>query len=212
MKLRHITDLQSYLDKEFAWRIREINYVKDRARLAADAYHQTAVRAGLPLVYAHWEGFTKRAAEALLNFVGCQRHSYEELKPCFIAHGLGAHLETLTTSHKHSKRAAAVEFIQGEMKSRARVPWKGVVSTQANLSSAVFSEIAAALGISTDSYESRYNFIDKSLLSRRNIIAHGERLDLDVSGLRDVAEETIRLLRQFKTDIENLVSERGYLR
>jgi len=67
-----------------------------------------------------------------------------------------------------------------------------------------------SIGLDTKNHESRYNLIDESLLIRRNYIAHGEYLDIDPEGGRDLADEILLLLRLFNTDIENSVSLEGY--
>ena len=78
------------------------------------------------------------------------------------------------------------------------------------MSSKVFANIAKSIGINTQGYESRYHLIDESLLKRRNHIAHGEYLDVDSDGFRELADEILYLLRSYKTDIENAVSLKEY--
>lgn len=211
-KLRTETELQSALDGDYAWRVKEIDQAKQQAREAEGARRRMAVRAGLPLVYAHWEGFVKNASENALNFVSSQRRVYRDLLPCFVAHGLKRQLATVVSSSSHSRRAEAVEFLLSKLSTRASLSWRGAISTQSNLSSTVFAEIAAALAIDATRYEARYNFIDESLLKRRNRIAHGEYLDLDPDGFIEVANNVLTLMRDFKTDIENMAVTQGYLR
>ncbi|HFG1639951.1 TPA: MAE_28990/MAE_18760 family HEPN-like nuclease, partial [Vibrio cholerae] len=74
----------------------------------------------------------------------------------------------------------------------------------------VFSNIAKSIGIDTEKYESRYNLIDEGLLNKRNYIAHGEYLDVDSDGFRNLADEILHLLRLYKTDIENAASLAAY--
>ena len=47
-------------------------------------------------------------------------------------------------------------------------------------------------------------------MKRRNGIAHGEYLDLSGEDFRTLADEVIKLLRMYKTDIENLASSDAY--
>lgn len=211
MKLRLPIDIQSRLDDDFAWRVREIAHLKYTARNAALQRKSAAVRATLPLLYAHWEGFVKFAAEAMLNYVLHQRHSFSELKPQFAAHGMKRQLALLTDSRKHAMRAEAVSFILSKSSNRASFDWRAAISTESNLSSAVFENIAAAIALPTTHYEPRYNFIDLTLLDRRNRIAHGEWIDLKTDGLITIADDVIGLMRKFKTDIETAVSAKSYL-
>ena len=58
-KIRTLTQLQDALDGEMGWRIKEISALKIAAKVAG--VDRTAfVRAGIAMVYAHWEGFKKQ--------------------------------------------------------------------------------------------------------------------------------------------------------
>lgn len=211
MRLRTEMELQEYLDYELAWRLREIDYTKTAVRRASGNAQLAVARAGLALLYAHWEGFVKAASEALLNFVLHRRFKYRQLRPCFIAHGLAMHLDVLVESNKHHKRFDCMRFVVEKLDEQANFPWEDVIRTQGNLSSAVFQSIVAAIAIDPAKYQSRYNWIDKVLLERRNRIAHGERMEFSASEFPGLADETLTLLRWFKTDIENSVATKAYL-
>lgn len=86
------------------------------------------------------------------------------------------------------------------------IPFEGIVKTRSNLSFPVFEEICLTLGLDVTAYSTKGNFINESLLKRRNAVAHGEFLDLDEGGYELLTNEVIALLRQFKNDIENSVS------
>ncbi len=75
----------------------------------------------------------------------------------------------------------------------------------------MFRSVVAAIAIDPAKYASRYNWIDKVLLARRNQIAHGERLEFDANEFPTLADETLMLLRWFKDDIENSVATKAYL-
>jgi hypothetical protein len=210
-KVRTEGQLQDCLDADFAWRIKEIDHIKDQLRRASGELKPVALRSGIPLLYAHWEGFIKSAAEAFISFVAHQGHDYGDLAYCFVAHGLADHLETLEKSKKNAARAEAVRFVLSSLKQKASVPWKRAVQTRSNLNSEVFVNIASAIGLSTAPYEPRFNLIDESLLKRRNTIAHGQWLDVDEAGFLSLTEEVITLLRAFKTDLQNAASLKSYL-
>ncbi len=86
-KIRTRTAFQEFLDEEFAWRLKEIADVKYAIRIAERTSRRAIIRAGVPILYAHWEGFVKAASEALLNFINNQGLAYRSLKPCFIVFG-----------------------------------------------------------------------------------------------------------------------------
>jgi len=204
--------LQDFLDKEHAWRIKEIANFKIAAKSSAPLGQKSWIRAAVPILYAHWEGFVKNAATAYLNFINCQGRNYEDLESCFVVFGLKAKINNLVSSKKSSISIATVDFLRSEMKSKANLKVGNAIDTESNLSSSVFENIALSIGIDTAPYETRYNLIDISLLKRRNQIAHGEYLDLEPDDYRALANETLLLLRLFKTDIENAAALSKFIR
>jgi hypothetical protein len=142
--------------------------------------------------------------------VNGQSLTYRELRSCFIVFGVKRKINDLVSSKNSSVSIATVEFLRDELDERAQLKIESAIRTEFNLSSKVFANIAKSIGISTQSYESRYHLIDESLLNRRNHIAHGEYLDVDSEGFRELADEILYLLRLYKTDIENAVSLKEY--
>lgn len=211
MKLRTEQEFQEYIDKEMGWRIKEIHLTKDAIRAAAGNTQTALLRAGVAILYAHWEGFVKRSSMALLNFVVCRRLTYRELKPCFVAHGIANQLEILARSKKHDMRSAVVRFVMSELSQSAVFDEKSVLRRHGNLTSETFKSLAAATAIDVSRYETRFNWIDRELVAKRNNIAHGAHLEIDADKFPTMVEETLLLLRWFKNDIESCVSTRGYL-
>ena len=209
-KIKTISQLQDHLDKEFAWRLQEIAYLKNIVRRSEVISKKTAVRAAVSLLYGHWEGFVKNTATYYLEFIDGQMLTYKDLKSCFIVFGLKGKINELISSKKSEVSIALLDFIRDEMEEKAKLRIESAIRTESNLSSEVFSNIACSIGIDLSKYETRFNLIDESLLSRRNRIAHGEYLDIDPDGFRNLADEIIYLLRIFKTDIENAVALEDY--
>lgn len=211
MKIRTISILQDSLDREFAWRIKEIAAIKMSVESKAISLTQaTLIRAGVPLLYAHWEGFIKQASQDYLEYVSNQRLKYSELSSCFVAFAAKKHLSHVVESRRAAVNIAAVDFFRECADSRANISLSNAINTKANLKSEVFVDIALSLGVAITPYDAYFNLIDESLLSRRNAIAHGEYLDLDADSFRKLADEVIKLLRMYKTDLQNLASIGAY--
>ncbi len=170
----------------------------------------TVIRAGVPLVYAHWEGFIKQSSQDYLNFVTGQRLSYDQLTSCFVVFGVKKHLADIVGARKSSINIEAIDFFRHRLVDRADLSLSNAIDTKSNLNSETFENIALSIGVPATSYDAYYNLIDESLLGRRNGIAHGEYLDLTVEEFRTLADEIIKLLRMYKTDIENLASTAAY--
>lgn len=97
-----------------------------------------------------------------------------------------------------------------ELNQTAVMKIDSAIRTEFNLGSKVFANILRSIGFGTEGYEARFNLIDESLLKRRNYIAHGEYIDVEAEGFRELADEILSMLRWFKTDIENAASLEQY--
>lgn len=205
-KIRTISQLQDSLDQGFSWRIKEVADLKVTVKGNSSLGRATSIRAGVPLLYAHWEGFIKQASQDYLNFVSCQRLTYGDLANCFVVFGAKKHLSNITSSQSAIVNIETVEFFRRCAGERADLVLSSAINTKSNLNSDIFENIAMSIGVPVKPYAAYYNLIDVSLLARRNKIAHGEYLDLSSDDFRGLSDEVIKLLRMYKTDIENLAS------
>jgi len=205
-KIRTIYELQDKLDDEFSWRIIEISYLNSLLQKAPEKKKNSLIRANVPMLYAHWEGFIKLAAKHYVNYVSCQNLKYENLGDSFVAVGL--HKELSRHGIKKGKKGniISVDFIRNKMGEIATFPKEGVINSKSNLNSDVLDEILGIIGISKLPYSTKSNFIDESLLGRRNSIAHGEYIDVTPSSYKEISDVVVSLLRCFKNDIENHAS------
>lgn len=211
-KIRTVLHLQEIIDKEFSWRLKEIADLKIVVKNSKQMANETAVRAAIPLLYGHWEGFIKNSATFYLEFINGQSLKYCQLKSCFVVFGVKKRLNELISSKTSDVSISALDFLRDEMNENANLQIDSAIRTEFNLSSKVFLNILKSIGIDESKYESRFNLVDESLLKRRNFIAHGEYLDVDPSGFRNLADEVLMMLRWFKTDIENSVSLKEYIK
>jgi hypothetical protein len=210
-KIRTLTQLQEALDAEMGWRIKEISDFKFATK-SQNSTSRTFIRAGIALVYAHWEGFIKSSSESYLNFVDNQGHVYRDLKTCFAVFGLKGRLALLSQSRKAKPNIAALDFVLAEMGKPAKLSMSTAIDTESNLTSTVFANIAASLDISISPYETKFKLIDESLVNRRNKVAHGEFLDLPAADFLVLADEILQMMRFYKTDIQNAASLQSYKR
>jgi len=210
MKIRSLTELQDKLDSEMAWRIKEISSMKASVTTGTSQSRATLIRAGIALSYAHWEGFVKNTSEAYLAYLNSMKVPYCELEDCFVALGLRAEISKANQKSDAAAAIQVVDFIRNEGDRRSSFMLKHAIDTKSNLNSEVFGAIARALNLSVGTYESKYHFIDESLLGRRNKVAHGEYLDIDAEDWKEIADEVLKLLRLFKNDIENGATLKSY--
>ena len=209
-KIRTLDEFQNALDKEIAWRKKELSVFKTGAKTNG---HQRKpfIRAGVALLYAHWEGFITSSSNHYLSFVEGQRCSYTELKSCFGVFGLKQKLNTLSESKNAAQNIDALDFIRDGMDETAKLRMSDVLRT-ANLKSEVFSDIARWLDIDITSFETHFKLIDESLVKKRNEIAHGEYVDLSGEDFGVLIKEIQTIMDGYKTALENAASLKGYKR
>lgn len=211
IKVKTLDQLQDALDKEMGWRIKEIGAFRVGSK-SNSSDRKPFIRAGITLLYAHWEGFIKSASECYLSFVESRGHNYGDLKTCFSVFGLKGKLDALVEGKKSVPNIAAMDFILSELGSPAKLQIASAIRTDANLTSAVFTNIARSLDINTSHYETKFKLIDVSLVYRRNKIAHGDFFELDGKEFGKLIDDIVTLMRAYKTDIENAASLESYKR
>lgn len=211
-KIRTIEQFQDYIDSEMAWRIKEIAYLTSAIGSAKSLSQRTIIRASIPLLYAHWEGFIKNSSSKYIEYISTLKLKYSDLEECLIVLGMRKYLKEINQTNKHDILSSSLTFILESQSLNANLKFDSAINTESNLKSHVFDNIAKSIGISISMFESKYNFIDESLLKRRNCIAHGEYLDVNVDEWRQISKETLLLMRNFKDAISNKASTKKYLK
>ncbi len=206
MKIRTIGDLEDLVAKETAWRKRELTDILFNARQARDSKMQTSLRAGVALLYAHWEGWIKSVARLYIEYVNTQRPCYDELSPAFLGNALRTRLDDMAAAHSAEVHNNFATFVSdGGLRGRAHLN-ANLVRTEGNLGSKTLKDIIARLGTNYKHYELLETLIDKQLVHHRNTIAHGEFLEIDSDQYEDLHRKVVSMLTDFTNDV--LVSAR----
>jgi hypothetical protein len=210
-KIRTLSDLQAEMSTEFVWRKRELHDLKamvnanEKSRL-----RDLCVRAAVPLLYAHWEGFVKRIGDAYLEFVALQRLKNDELASPFLASVIGQLVRAVAASSKIQPCLHVVSFFRSHAKARSRIKWKSAIRTKANLNSAVFREIVMTLGLDYTPFATKEKLIDEKLLSNRNSIAHGRYSLVDFAEYMNLHGEVLVMMQAFYDQVENAAVMQSY--
>ena len=215
MKIRTENDLQDAIDSELAWRKRELSAVRSNIASARKFAKDTAIRAGIALLYAHWEGSIKNVAAYYLEYVATLKLPYRQLKPNFLAIALKYDLKSFEESNKATVHTSIVRSVIQNQEIKSNIPVEGIIKTNSNLNSEIFVEIMATLGLEHSEYESSFKLIDTVLLQKRNMIAHGEHLetlDLDEDRYYEIHDKILGLIQMFANQVSNAVSLKLYLR
>jgi MAE_28990/MAE_18760-like HEPN len=217
MKIHSLEDLEKRLSEDLVWRKRELADLKSliETRNFSPSKQNAVLRSGVALLYAHWEGFIKTAANSYLEFVSRQQLLNKDLAINFVAIAMKTELDKAQSTNKATIYTEVTAFILTQANQRSSVPYEGIVSTNANLSSTVLREITCSLGLDYSFYQSKDKIIDEKLLSRRNKIAHGESLpylSLDREEYQHIQEEILAMMEDFRTQVENNASQRLFCR
>lgn len=212
MKIKTIHQLSAALNDEITWRKREIIELRMQAARKGDVAHKTILRAGVAILYSHWEGFVKSSSEILLNYISNQKLKNDELSEVYIIQSFKSHLSTLSDTKSSIAAIESLRFILNEMKRSSNISHKNYVNTEANLSSEVFDRIAKSVGVDVQKYMHLYPFIDESIVNKRNYIAHGEFMDVSLEEYTRISDRVFDLIRSYKDDIENIAVLKSYVK
>lgn len=213
MKIRTLDELQEAIDGEMAWRKRELMAVKANIYQARSFAKDTALRSGIALLYAHWEGSVKNIASYYLSYVSYQNLPYNRLKSNFLAITIKEKLKLFEETSKTTLHTNIVNEIIDSYGKKSHIPQDGIIKTNSNLNSDIFIEVMATIGLSCDTYESSYNLLDEVLLNMRNKIAHGERMEslsLDETRYNEIHDKIITLMNKFATQTLNAAVLKEY--
>ena len=212
-KARTVTQLFDAFDTDYSWRIQELSYIRSVV-FKSDGNNRVAIiTAGIPILYAHWEGFIKQAAISFTDYLSSQRYTYGQLSVSFA--GLRAHhYVTVIADIKKMIFTPAVmlQSIRDIDTDRVNISLRPYLDSVGNLNFDLFKEIAEFLCLPISGYISYKPLIDESLLSSRNKVAHGEFVAIDRDDYEELMNNPLALMRMFKTDLENSTVSKGYLR
>lgn len=209
-KIYTLEQLHDLLDKDYAWRRKELAFLVSNIKSGKGPALKTALRAGVALLYAHWEGFIKNAAIYYLTFVATKQLKYEELSNCFIALSLKEKLTLCENTNKSTIHTQVVEFIMDHSSEIANLPTENVIKTGSNLNSEILREILTTIGLDFSRYELKKNLIDAELLDKRNNVAHGEHIKIDVKEFSNLYSQITNIMYNIKTDISNAACQKQY--
>lgn len=212
MKIRSLGELSDFLSGELAWRKRELTTTKFILSSARSHEQKTMIRSSMCLLYAHWEGFTKQAATAFLNYVDKKGLRFRELSPSLLALSLRSDLRKAGETNRPTLHTGITEFLLSDMQGRAEIPWENAIETRSNLSSDVLQDILCLLNLEYAPYEIKKVIIDEKLLGNRNKIAHGERMEMELSDYEEIYTNVLTLIDMLRTDIENAAVDSRFLR
>ena len=210
MKIRSAEELQNKLDDDFAWRRKELTVIFTNVKSSQPLKLNTNIRIGVVMLYAHWEGFIKNAAELYLIYVACKKLNLNQLSNNFIAVSLKSKLKQFEETNKNTIHTQLIEFLLGDLNTRAQIPTEEIIKTQSNLNSDILKEILSTIGIEYTQYELKEKYIDSQLLRIRNSVAHGQNPDISEEEFYELYHEITTLMTSIKNEISNSATLSSY--
>lgn len=199
-----------YLDKESSWRRKELITLKLMHDKSRDHQRELLRRAGVALLYAHWEGFVKKAGTEYVRFVANQFLRFKELTDNFVALGMKAHLGVVNDSEKGEVLISAVRFLRHGMGEKATLTWDKAVRTKSNLSSERLRDVVSTLGLDYTPFAAKEKLLIQRLLDYRNGIAYGQNIAVDEKEFVSLHEGTLEAVDEFKSQLIQRVDEKAY--
>ncbi|PLS84135.1 MAG: hypothetical protein CYG60_19545 [Actinobacteria bacterium] len=201
-----------FLDAELSWRRRELTNMRFLALGGRRHEQEVLLRAGVCLMYAHWEGFVKDAATCYVNYVALKGLKYRDLSPSMVALGLRGKLRAAEETNRVTVHTEVTNFLLSDMHENAKLPWADAVTTRDNLNSEVLREILHLLDLDHQPYETKRVLLDQRLLRKRNEIAHGEHSPVSRTDYDELHAEVLDLLDRFRDDVENAAQLKRFQR
>lgn len=215
MKINDLNSLQEHIDKEIAWRKKELSWQSELVVTSKEKNREYVIRAAMLILYSHWEGTIKRVGEYYLCYVGCQNLKYKDLKHNFLGILLFKKHKNLSNSKKAKDyNSCILELIKEEKRYKNLYE---VIPVKSNLNSEAFKNILELIGVSIEDEEIQLddNLIDVVLLGTRNKIAHGERfenLNIDEERFLDISRKVLKIIETFCETIMNYAINQKYLK
>lgn len=218
MKIKNLSELEGKIDSELAWRKKELSLISMDVQVSngkKSSEKARALRAGITLLYAHWEGSIKSISEYYLIYVSGLNLKYDELKNNFLAISIKNSLCKFEDTNKATIHNKLIDDIYSKKSEVSNIPCKGIIKTDSNLKMDIFKEIMSSIGIDSSQYELKKQIIDQKLLGNRNKVAHGERTEaLDgVSNSTEYIElhnTVVKLIDKFAQNIRDAARDKNY--
>lgn len=200
MSIASISGLQAKLEKDVAWRKKEIVDIKMLATQATPDLHHI-FRAGTVMLCAHWEGYLKNSVQRYIDHVLAQRLPLKELSPVFVANlyfrdvKIAAQADHPASEHHHIRLAKRI--LRGTDAICEPPAWD--LASESNPGTNMVDKLLrsagldSSLGMNAADWSATKVFIDEHVLADRHKIAHGEHCRVDKAVFTERAERLVGL-------------------
>jgi hypothetical protein len=209
MKVVNPDDLQTALDTDLIWRRKEISSLVTLVKTCDLATKDCVLRAAVPLLYAHWEGFGKECILRYLEFVSYRRLQFKQLTPAFLYLASYPSLSRIGGVNVKDALEAIQNFI-ARADATNKDNFRKRVDTRSNLRWDVLEDLLYSCGLDPADIKSNGEFIDKELCDPRNKIAHGGGAAPTLDVFLRRRERAFDIMTQLQTMVVNAATNGSY--
>jgi hypothetical protein len=214
LKIRSIEELEDKLESDLSWRKKEILSLK--ILIDSDEINQKILlRAGIALLCAHFEGFIKVASNYYIVYVSNKKIKADDIINTLVAIKMNKKIKQCGETEKfsvHGEMITLLEKIKGENFFIKYTEDSPIISTNSNPTSTVLEEMLRTIGVNSDIFETKKQYIDYSLLRNRHKVVHGERHELDYEDFINTHCIVLELLDSYKELIINAAEQELFLK
>lgn len=204
-------DLSNILDEDIIWRRRELSDMKAAVRAADAAAKPVLLRAIITMCYAHWEGYVRVCANRYFEYLTLRKKPYADLERQIYVNTFLMRLDALHQGRVSLEaRCKLVNEILDGATGTFRYQNPKLIDTKSNLNTDVINEICMICSVNPSHFETKRIFLDLVILKRRNAIAHGQQEFIHETEIDNLVDETLSLMQQFRTLLENKVYLKQY--
>ena len=207
---KRLNQLIDELDRQAGWRKQELFLVATQIGESENASQRVALRSGIALLYAHWEGWVKATARSYLAFVNDLSVPVSQLTPCLRGTALKSSIQELEDSNMARVHTQFAERLRSDAMAKPQELSLDLIKANSNLSADLFMDIVHRVGAPPEYYALKKNQID-SLRTDRNKVAHGEYVAMSPEKFEELRKDITSCCEAFRRDICDLAEGEGYL-
>lgn len=224
-----VPDAWAEIEKDFAWRIDELRFFKNRLSSISLPTDQDRFRRALVLLlYAHFEGFCRFAFTLYVNAINRTGINCAQANSAIAAASLSDLFKALRDPQKKIPEFCRIlpndtklhrfgrerEFVDkaADFSNRPVQIGDDVVDTKSNLNPTVLRKNLYRLGFAFDQFSGLEASINQ-LLEYRNKISHGEmQIGIDYERYDQLSKSALSIMHEIKRQVMESIENRSYLR
>lgn len=199
-----IIKLEEKLSKDLSFRKQEITILDQN--VFSVMKKEPIIKSSFLVLYAHFEGFTKVAMRLYLEYLNEQDIAVKHLIQNLQTLSHISKIIDIRQSNSVIKYHELTEMVNDEGKIfKVKQMDKSIIDTESNLKYKKLMDFLFMLDLTPKKFEmnlegnivtldTRQNFIDEKILHKRNCIAHGENIKIEINEFQEVKDFVIEYM------------------